>query len=117
MKIFRWIVFALVIVCIFVSCTDGFDVLNREPDGKTKLSEMECYNSFEEFAYIFPEAATSTSPLLPNEPWLYETNLPSEWMGDYNIIGLGIDVMFSRIVEDNPEIWLARPQTVSRRGH
>jgi hypothetical protein len=88
---------------------DNPDITNSEG---TKPPKMDCYNSFEEFAYIFPEISyprEPTNPLLPTQPWQIETSFPNEFVEDYNISGLGIEVKFARLVDGNPEIWLARP--------
>lgn len=104
MKKLWWMVFALVVVMVSVSCADGFDVLSDWRDSETKLSDMECYKSFEEFAYVMPEELPLDHKLLlPTAPWVIESELPDDFTRNF-----GIDVAFSRVTDGHPEIWLIR---------
>ncbi len=83
------------------------------------LSDMQCDNSFVEYAYIFPDPLLSRTPdrLLPNEPWQIEASLPGEILEDYHLIrGYGLQVMFARIYNKNPEIWLSVPSRVRKEN-
>ncbi len=73
------------------------------------LLSQKCYDSFEEFAYGLPETY-SHEPLLPTDPWQIDATFPDELMGEYHVLGLGIEVMFARSVNGNQEIWLGRPR-------
>jgi hypothetical protein len=95
-----------IIIVLVTSCTRDFDKIGHT--NSESLSEMTCYNSFEEFAYILPDTY-SRDPLLPTNPWRVEATFPSELAGDYHIGGLGIEVMFARSIDEKPEIWFSRP--------
>ena len=97
-------IFPLLGVLASVSCADGFNIFDGRDDNKIKLSEMECYKSFEEFAYVLPEELPRERELLlPTAPWVVESELPDDFTQNF-----GIDVAFSRISNGHPEIWLVR---------
>lgn len=97
-------VFALLNLVI-TGCMLGFD--NSNMTREAGLSKMACYNSFEEFAYTSTVEGYGTG--LPTEPWEIKSTFPDEFIGDYHIRGLRIQVMFTRSVNGSQEIWLARP--------
>lgn len=99
----------LIFMCLATACGKKTSSSQFETNPKANLKDMECYKPFEEFAWIFPDIADLYAPredLLPTEPWQIEAVYPDEWRGEHN---LGIEVMFSRVVNDELEIWLARP--------
>ena len=98
------------IFLLVTSCERGWENTPVSNNEKVDISGMKCYASFEEFAYVFPESSNRAfDPLLPTAPWELEVAFPDELMGNYHIGGLGIEVMFTRSVNQNLEIWLARP--------
>ncbi len=98
-------VFFALLNLVITGCMLGFD--NSNMTREAGLSKMACYNSFEEFAYTSTVEGYGTG--LPTEPWEIKSTFPDEFIGDYHIRGLRIQVMFTRSVNGSQEIWLARP--------
>ncbi len=105
-----YIVTLLIFIFLTTGCEQDFTFtfphVGNSP--KANLADMECYNSFEEFAYT-PKYERYGGGL-PTEPWQIEATIPDEIANNYVTGGLGVhQVMFSRLYEGQQEIWLARP--------
>lgn len=101
----------ITILCIVVaSCKQSVNkhkrILNTD---ETISTDMRCYGTFNEFAYVPSESLSTDDVLSPTRPWIVEGIFPEVLRGDYPVSGLGIEVMFARNNNGIMEIWMARP--------
>ena len=108
-----YVAIILMFVLLATACEQELSYPQLGNNPKANFADMECYNSFEEFAYVLPETY-SREPLLPSEPWEIESIIPSEFIESFPYPRLGYEVMIARTVDGNPEVWLVRPWRVSR---
>lgn len=102
----------LIFVCLATACGRDFAFPQFRNNSKATLKDMTCYMTFEEFAYTPKVEGYGTG--LPTEPWQIESTFPNEFVGEYHIRGIQLQVMFARSVGGNPEVWLARPSRFRR---
>lgn len=98
--------FWLMLICslyLLNSCTNRFDT-SQEVD---PLSKLECYKTFEEFAFGGFDKQP-VEKLLPTDPWHIEAIMPKEFYGDFDVNVYDWQVSLARLKDGIPEIWLTR---------